>query len=448
MGYEEADDRRLTSSLNKNTKSVGFEFAEDNRTTVNNGRTAGPVNDGDWHHVCFVRDTERGEYYLYLDGDRVDTDIETQTGTATLGPLHIGSRNTNNFSIRPPSYFHGLLDDFRIYSRALSEEEIAEINGGAPVADLDQDGRADSDDNCPNIPNGPSKGSCIYGDEALMYSYCTSDEDCEEYDIMGLGTCSMNQEDVDGDGYGDACDWCVYKFNPNQNNVCSETKSLCDYVGGKYVARFPTLATWKRVEVDVGGDGCVGRCGKGCPQEGGLDDTVECWPLNNGALVYTDDCLSHDVCIHYKALGYLDPICGLILNDAKDDCDETACFDDDGDRVSGEYDYCPDQNASGKDANQDGCTDPRYLLEDLAQTIVGMELQPTGIQRSLIAKIDEAIAALWSRDYTTALVKLHDLINFTNAQRGKKIPEEDADIIIADAEVIIARILADAELII
>ncbi|MCX5886758.1 MAG: C45 family autoproteolytic acyltransferase/hydrolase [Proteobacteria bacterium] len=57
-------------------------------------------------------------------------------------------------------------------------------------------------DNCPTVPNGPEKGTCITGKN--IGEGCSSDREC------GFGgICSTNQEDSDGDGYGDACDYCI-----------------------------------------------------------------------------------------------------------------------------------------------------------------------------------------------------------------------------------------------
>jgi len=66
------------------------------------------------------------------------------------------------------------------------------------LPDIDGDGVADTDDNCPEIANGPNLGTCIAGNAGEP---CSSKDDC------GIdGFCSMNQEDSDSDGIGDACD--------------------------------------------------------------------------------------------------------------------------------------------------------------------------------------------------------------------------------------------------
>jgi hypothetical protein len=71
---------------------------------------------------------------------------------------------------------------------------------GAPVLDPDADGLPSDCDNCPSAPNFGTAGTCTAGDGGLLGMPCGSNEDCGSG-----GFCSLNQEDTDGDGYGDAC---------------------------------------------------------------------------------------------------------------------------------------------------------------------------------------------------------------------------------------------------
>jgi hypothetical protein len=67
--------------------------------------------------------------------------------------------------------------------------------------DADADGVGDPEDNCADVPNGPYGGTCVVG---LVGAPCAGDDDCVAPEQGGL--CSMGQEDLDGDGSGDACD--------------------------------------------------------------------------------------------------------------------------------------------------------------------------------------------------------------------------------------------------
>ena len=75
------------------------------------------------------------------------------------------------------------------------------------------DGIGDACDNCLNTPNGPYLGTCICGNKGEP---CTSDGECG-----ACGSCSMNQEDTDNDGYGDACDESPYA------DLCQSYCNLC-----------------------------------------------------------------------------------------------------------------------------------------------------------------------------------------------------------------------------
>ncbi|HUU19537.1 MAG TPA: MBL fold metallo-hydrolase [Sedimentisphaerales bacterium] len=80
------------------------------------------IIDGQWHHIGLV--WNRSYRYLYVDG------IEAAGDTTALAPLkasdgglYIGAGKT----LEAGSFFPGLIDDVRIYNRALSTEDIEEL---------------------------------------------------------------------------------------------------------------------------------------------------------------------------------------------------------------------------------------------------------------------------------------------------------------------------------
>lgn len=98
-----------------------------------------PVNDDTWHHIVSVfpeGGTVIGDVRHYVDGELddvqsgttgnvVDTNIDPATGrTVSIGgsPFDAGFR-----------YIEGILDDVRVYSRALSPEEIRALANGEGV---------------------------------------------------------------------------------------------------------------------------------------------------------------------------------------------------------------------------------------------------------------------------------------------------------------------------
>lgn len=82
------------------------------------------VADGQWHHLAGVRDVASGTLRLYVDG-RLDA-----MGIASLADI----TSTTGYVIaaRDPGelLWHGLIDDVRVYQRALTGEEIAAIAAG------------------------------------------------------------------------------------------------------------------------------------------------------------------------------------------------------------------------------------------------------------------------------------------------------------------------------
>jgi hypothetical protein len=95
------------------------------------GRTV--VNDGQWHHVAGV--FNNGAVHIYVDGNRdaAVTSGETfGTGTGRYGYVGMRSEATEfdrDTTTNVPWRFDGELDDVRIYIRALSQAEIADLAG-------------------------------------------------------------------------------------------------------------------------------------------------------------------------------------------------------------------------------------------------------------------------------------------------------------------------------
>ena len=80
------------------------------------------ITDGRWHHIGFVWN---GAYRsLYVDGVEVAKDAAAQGQLKySNGGLHIGAGKT----LDGESFFSGLIDDVRIYDKALTPEQIAAL---------------------------------------------------------------------------------------------------------------------------------------------------------------------------------------------------------------------------------------------------------------------------------------------------------------------------------
>jgi len=88
----------------------------------------GETPQGDWSHVTAVYDNK--DMKIYLDGELEGTGTFTyDTGsTAPDKDLAIGARSVDSLI---DNHFIGIIDDVRIYNRALSIEEVRQVYGGA-----------------------------------------------------------------------------------------------------------------------------------------------------------------------------------------------------------------------------------------------------------------------------------------------------------------------------
>jgi hypothetical protein len=98
-------------------------------TTNSNGAESGangPIGlPSGWHHAAVVLADDTMRIRLYMDGTQV------ASGTTALLPRNMGVTNQNwlGRSQWPDPYFNGSIDDFRIYSRALSDGEVLYLAG-------------------------------------------------------------------------------------------------------------------------------------------------------------------------------------------------------------------------------------------------------------------------------------------------------------------------------
>lgn len=99
------------------------------------------VADDQWHHIVAVFDGV--EKRIYVDGE-LDASVDSPTevigaGAARYGFIGIGSEAAEfDANVGPTWAFNGLIDEYLMFHRALSEEEIAHLASGPsdPFADL------------------------------------------------------------------------------------------------------------------------------------------------------------------------------------------------------------------------------------------------------------------------------------------------------------------------
>ena len=87
-----------------------------------------------------------------------------------------------------------------------------------------------------------------------------------------------------------------------------------------------------------------------------------------------------------------------------------------------------------------GLATPSDQIQGLVSDVEGLNLQPKGIETSLVAKLQAALASLAAGDTATACDELNAFINQVQAQAGKKITQTDADALIQSAQAIRAAL--------
>jgi hypothetical protein len=84
-----------------------------------------PLNDSSWHHIAGVRDTTLKKVFIYVDGKLENSVDEPTTWNVTYtNNIRIGRAVVEYDGTNPEAWFQGLIDEVRIYNRALTEEEI------------------------------------------------------------------------------------------------------------------------------------------------------------------------------------------------------------------------------------------------------------------------------------------------------------------------------------
>ena len=133
--------RVLSSSTDK--FHVWANYGNDTSTRL--GVKTTYVPDDAWHHIAFVIDQEHGVMKVYFDGNPSSDDagnfntgweLSGTTGYANTFTPGASFSNSDSLYIACPNSSTstvGLFDDFAVWNRALSNEEIAGLAGGSPV---------------------------------------------------------------------------------------------------------------------------------------------------------------------------------------------------------------------------------------------------------------------------------------------------------------------------
>ena len=100
---------------------AGGQFLIMNNSTTYTATATTDINDNEWHHIVGTYD--KTAMKIYIDGTLEDTNTDFSGNLPIVdGNLRIGA----DYQPIPDNFFNGLIDEARIYNRALSADEIAE----------------------------------------------------------------------------------------------------------------------------------------------------------------------------------------------------------------------------------------------------------------------------------------------------------------------------------
>jgi len=214
-----------------------------------------------WHHVVGIiipSTANTGTKKLYLDGVLIKTCSYTAKASSSR-PLTIGVYSAPLSSPPKNFFFNGSIDDFRIYNRTLSQNEVSALAGVVPVVGTCTD--TDMDSTHTNGANDLVKGTAFNGS---IVSPSNEPDYCDGYGNLVEHYCSgsnvawgvVNCTFSFGSGYVCSDGACVNLSSPPSNvaQTCAPTstgkprvpfgtrvtisnqKKYCNPESGEYVA--------------------------------------------------------------------------------------------------------------------------------------------------------------------------------------------------------------------
>ena len=108
------------------------------RGTDNNyaqSTTSDSINDGNWHHICFLWNHNTQITSLFVDGVIEDSDTVSLTGDLSSNDwAGIGAYVDDLIGLY--HFFNGKIDDFRLYKKVLSPTEIQQLLNEREITSL------------------------------------------------------------------------------------------------------------------------------------------------------------------------------------------------------------------------------------------------------------------------------------------------------------------------
>lgn len=112
------------TAKSSNTNNLRFFISVDGFLNEQSLNASSALSTGVWQHVAIVLEESSSQGRLYLDGTLAASD-GTSLQPDDLGALDYAFLGKSQFSVDP--YFDGMIDEFRVYDRALSASEVQDL---------------------------------------------------------------------------------------------------------------------------------------------------------------------------------------------------------------------------------------------------------------------------------------------------------------------------------
>jgi hypothetical protein len=130
---------RVIANRDYNSGFIGFVILIKSdgslKFTLDNGSTSevitettNSVADGNYKHITAVRDNENDDTPIYVNGSKVSTNMSGGGGVpSNYGSISFTGEPTEIGAEKGSGYFNGIIDDVRVYNKALNSSEISNI---------------------------------------------------------------------------------------------------------------------------------------------------------------------------------------------------------------------------------------------------------------------------------------------------------------------------------
>nr|ABE69174.1 cell surface protein [uncultured bacterium pFosLip] len=447
--YRSSNNTLTGNTISNSMYGVLFSVSDNNTLTENN------VSYNNWGLFFNIANGNQ-VYNNNFTGNSHQTEMRSSDNNVFNLPAPTGGNYWSNWTT-PDADGDGFVDSAYVFSGGPDYLPLARPYSSEAdyYCDDDSDGHANAsaDGTCAGTGCEPAGCQTAPGDDC-------DDSDADNYP-GNTEVCDEADNDCDGDvdeGFntGDVC-----SSLPNNCGDYSIGSTICAGVGVVCDAITPDdrPAATAYTDADIDGYGDIN-----------LPVDATCG-IPDGAVADSSDCDDSAALINpgmVEVCNGIDDNCSGVIDEGFTDTDsdgDADCVDPDDDNdgltdeqetvigtnplnpdtdddtVGDAIDQCPLKDATGLDANTDGCIDTLSGMTSTLNTLVAEGVIEPELENSLVTKVESAENSASKDNICAAINKLDALKNQVDAQRGNKISDEAANLVIAYTNNLITQLL-------